>query len=72
MLKPVRMQDTLKFTLSLAERKIKTFYRSLLRPSANQVIAVEDTYSSAQVFFSLKGLDDAAMPMSRGSLRLCS
>lgn len=36
------------------------------------VLSAEDSQSSMQAFFSLKGLDDAAMPVSRGSLRLCS
>lgn len=36
------------------------------------VMCAQDYQSSTQVFLSLKGLDEAVMPVSRGSLRLCS
>lgn len=36
------------------------------------VMSAEDCQSSTQVFLSLKGLDEAVMPVTRGSLRLCS
>ena len=35
-------------------------------------VCTQDDQSSTQVFLSLKGLDEAAMPVSRGSLRLWS